>query len=114
MNLTQEDTGDVSLFLGAATVMLLRASAPADSTSTPVSRVEAKGFAPLYREEGVLADSAPTPVSRVEAKGFAPLDRDEGVPGVSALTLVSRVEAKGFAPLDREEGAPSVSAPDPV
>src|SRR6266542_4299984 len=74
----EEDTGDKSLFLGAATVMLSRAPVPTDSAPTPISRVEAKGFAPLDREEGLPAISAPTPVRLVKAKVFAQLDREEG------------------------------------
>ena len=58
--------------------MLSRAPAPADSAPTPVSQVEAKGLAPLDREEGVPTVSAPTPVRLVEAKVFAQLDWEEG------------------------------------
>ena len=58
--------------------MLSRAPVPADSAPTPVSRVEAKGLAPLDREEGVPTISAPTPIRLGEAKVFAQLDREEG------------------------------------
>ena len=52
MNLTQEDTGDRSMFLGAATVVLSAATVPANSAPTPIRLVEAKVFAQLDQEEG--------------------------------------------------------------